>query len=208
MTIRRGEPWGEVRAVPDDVRIVDDDLALHHWVVRHRSAGQAITDVGVRRGDLARTCGGGPPGRLDGEALYAPVDILRITADPGSAYERVTWAVSHLVARRCWWRGEVLLAMNAEFYGAFDVAPRAHPNDGRADLVRVSGDMPWRSRRAARRRAVTGTHLPHPQLASRQAATFEEQFTRPLVLWVDGERWGTASRIRIDVEPDALAVYL
>lgn len=208
MTIRRGEPWGEQRPVPTDVRLVDDDLALHHWVVRHRSAGQPITDIGVRRGDLARTCGGGADGRFGGPVLYAPIDVLRVVADPGTAAERVTWVTSHLVARRSWWRGEVAFVMNSEFYGPADVAPRAHPNDAKADLLRVAGGMSARDRLTAVRRARTGTHLPHPMLSTGRAAHLDEHFARPLVLWADGERWGTASHITVDVEPDALSVYL
>lgn len=211
MTIRRGQTWGEARQLPTDIRVVDDDLALHHWVVDHRRRQREITDVGVRRGDLARTCGGGADGRFDdrtAEVMYVPIDIVRVTADPGSAHERTTWSVAHVVARRSWWRGEVHFVMNAEFYGAGDVVPRGHPNDGRVEVLRVDPAMPWRARWAARRRARSGSHLPHPQLATRQGAALSVVMQRPLVVWVDGERWGQATTLRIEVEPDAMHVYL
>ncbi len=208
MTIRRGDPWGEPARVPIEVRIVDGDRSAHHWVTTHRRAGLPIAPVGVRAGDLARTCGGGGAGRFDGPVLYAPVDVLRVTADPGTPAERVTWSVAHVVARRSWWRGEVVLVMNAQFLGAYDVAPRAHPNDGLAEALRVDPAASWRTRLAARRRARTGTHLPHPQLTVQRAPSMRWRLARPLVIWVDGERWGTAGELRVDVEPDALHVYV
>ena len=40
-----------------------------------------------------------------------------------------------------WWRGRVVAAMNAEFLGPWDVAPRAHPGDGLLDVLDVSPAM-------------------------------------------------------------------
>ena len=51
---------------------------------------------------------------------------------------------------------------------AHDVAPRAHPNDGRFDVVEVSAAMPARARLQAWRRLATGTHVPHPDITTRR----------------------------------------
>ena len=67
--------------------------------------------------------------------------------------------------------------------------------------------MPMRARRQARERARTGTHLPHPQLHATQSASVTATFERPLVVWVDGVRWGTATDITVTCEPDALTIY-
>ena len=204
MTIRKGESWGEVRRPPDGLRIVTDDSALHDWINRHRLAGEPIREVGIGGGDLARSAGGGRPGRFDGEVLAAPFDVVRVTADDG----REIWSCSHIVARRSWWRGEVAFAMTAQFLGDYDVAPRSHPNDGKADILRVAATMPLRVRIAARRRARTGTHLPHPQLSFTQTAATTLTFDRPLVVRVDGRRWGTARELQLTVEPDAYTGYV
>ena len=134
--------------------------------------------------------------------MTAPVDLLRVEAGG-----RTTWAVAHVVARRSWWRGEVLLAMNAQFLDGYDVAPRSHPNDGKVDVVRVAAAMPLRARLQARTRARTGTHVPHPQLTVTQSSSYDATFARPLVLWVDGVRWGTAKELRLTVAPDALTIF-
>jgi diacylglycerol kinase family enzyme len=146
--------------------------------------------------------GGGGPARFDGTHVRAVVDLVRVTADG-----RELWALAHVVVRRRWWRGEVVLVMNAEFLGPYDVVPRSHPNDGRVDVVRVDPSMSVRARLQARRRARTGTHLPHPQLAVQSTATWHATFDRPLRLFVDGKRNGVVRDLRIEVVPDALTVH-
>ncbi|MEQ1698893.1 MAG: hypothetical protein ABMA25_02235 [Ilumatobacteraceae bacterium] len=201
MTIRKGEPWGEATESPGDLRVVATDRAAREWVVAQE--GRTLLPVGLGGGDLAHTLGGGTTGRFPGTVVKAPIDLLRVQADDG----RTTVAVAHVIARRSWWRGEVFFAMNAQYVGEYDVAPRSHPNDGKVDTLRVSADMSWRERLQAKGRARTGTHLPHPKLTARQSPLAEARFQRPLVVWVDGVRWGTAAGLTITVEPDALTVY-
>lgn len=201
MTIEKGMPWGVAVPSPQDLRIVPTDRAAREFVVTQRERGDSLHPLGLGGGDMARTMGGGQ-GRFPGTVTQATIDLLRVQCS-----DRITWAVAHVVARRTWHHGEVLFAMNAEFFGEYDVAPRSHPNDGRVDIVHVAADMPWRARRAAAKRSRTGTHLPHPQLATRQVADYSVAFARPLVIWVDGVRWGSAADLTITVEPDALTVY-
>jgi hypothetical protein len=200
--MRRGEPWGEQVQSPDFLRVVPTDRDAREWVVALRESGRAMQPVGLGGGDLARTLGGGTPGRFPGTVVSAPVDLLRVEADG-----ETTWAVAHVVARRGWWRGEVWAAMNAQFFGDLDVAPRSHPNDGKVDVLHVATAMPLRARRQARQRARTGTHLPHPQLQATQVPSAVVVFERPLVVWVDGVRWRTTRQLTVTCEPDALPVY-
>jgi diacylglycerol kinase family enzyme len=149
-----------------------------------------------------RAVGGtGDEGRLHGEVALLPVDIVRATID---AEQR--WFAAHLVARRSWWRGEVVAAMNAQHLGRWDVAPRSHPNDGRIDIVRISPEMSMRDRWRARSRAVQAAHVPHPHIQITSTATTTLRFARPMQLWLDGEVWTTASSVELTVEPDALLV--
>jgi YegS C-terminal NAD kinase beta sandwich-like domain len=200
--IRKGEPWGEPVLPPSDLPVMADDAAAGDWVRHEREAGRSMLPLGVAGGDLARTMGGGAPGRFSGTVVVASVDIVRV-----EVAGRVTWAVAHVIARRSWWRGEVHLAMNAQFLGTYDVAPRSHPNDGRVDLIDVASSTSVRTRLQARARARTGTHLPHPELAASQTAAVEWRFERPLDLWVDGRLWCRASSAVLRVEPDALLLH-
>jgi YegS C-terminal NAD kinase beta sandwich-like domain len=203
MTIRKGEPWGEAVAVPPDLTVLHDDLAVHRWVVAQRQRAETVRALGLAGGDLARTMAGGGPDQFQSGATRLPLDLVRVEAEGAT-----TWSVAHVVARRSWWRGEVVLAMTAQYLGDADVAPRAHPNDGKVDVLRVDPAMPMQARWQAARRARTGSHLPHPQLRMSQVAQTTVELVRPLVVWVDGIRWLTAGALTLTVEPDAYIAYV
>ncbi len=202
MTIRRGEPWGEAAVCPTDLRVVATDRDLREWVVWHRARGQSIRDVGVSGGDLARTCGGATGDNPS--SAKVTLDAMRVTIDDAGP----TWGVAHVVARRGWLGDEVVMVMNSQFFGSYDVAPRGHPNDGKVDVMRVDSAMGWRERLHARQRARTGTHVPHPLLSTQSGADVDLLFDRPMVVWIDGVRCGTARRVRVNVEPDAFTAYV
>jgi len=202
VTIRKGEPWGESVAAPAGLEIFADDRAVSRSVADRFGGGVPLAEVGVRGGDMARTLGGGGAGRFEGHVVRAPIDLLRVQAD---GHEH--WAFAHVVLRRSWWRGEVVLAMNAQFLGPFDVAPRSHPNDGRVDVLRVDPSMGVRTRLQARRRARTGVHVPHPQLSLRSSAEWQGAFDRPIGLWIDGEHVADVRAVNVVVQPDALIVH-
>lgn len=203
MTIRKGEPWGEPAEVPaEGLEVADSDRRASRSLELQRDAGRPFAPMGVAHGDMARTMGGGAAGRFDGTLVKAPVDLLHVTAD-GVGH----LALAHVVVRRSWWRGEVVVAMNAQFLGPYDVAPRGHPNDGRVEVVRVDPAMPVRARWNARARARTGTHLPHPQLEVRSTGEWHHRFDRPMPLWLDAERCGDVRELTITVLPDALTLY-
>jgi len=149
-------------------------------------------------GDLLATLGG-PAGGVN---RYR-IDVLRVRADG-----RDLLAVAHVVARGySWWRGPVVAALNAEYVGRWDVAPRAHPGDGRLDVVEVDATMSMRARWQAWRRLPTGTHVPHPQVRARQTASVSWTFDRPRRLWVDGVRRGTVRSLSVSVEPGLATVH-
>ena len=203
MTIRPGEAWGSVGAPPADVRRVDDDAALRQWVEQHGGAVPSVA-MAPRRGDCWRASGGrAERDRVASgdEVAVLPWDVLEVEADG-----RRLWAVAHVVARGRLWTGELVALMNVDHRGSWDVAPRAHPNDGRVDVVQVEAGFPWRARWQARRRLPLGTHLPHPGIRVRQAETAEFRFTRPRRLFVDGVAEGSVRMLRVRVHPDRLVL--
>lgn len=206
MTIRKGEPWGEAVRSPADLHLAATDADARDWVVRHRERDVDVPPFGVTGGDLARTIGGGAPGRFPGTVTRAPIDLLRL-----EAAGRTTWAVAHVVARHRWWQGELRFVMNAQFFGRFDVAPKAHPNDGLADVLVVDAAVSVRARWQARGRARTGSHLPHPGLQASRTATVAWTLPEGTTLWVDGVRWMNAPAegclVMVVVEPDGAIVH-
>lgn len=202
MTIRKGEAWGTLGPAPAGAVRVHSDQELHRVVNIARLASASLPPVALLGGSLMRAVGGsGDANRLDGEVALLPVDLVRVDLD-----DTTSWAVAHVVARRSWLRGPIIAAMNAEFIRDWDVTPRGHPNDGRIDILEVSAAMSRRDRWRARRRLPAGTHVPHPSISVRQAATFEQTFDRPMKVWVDDIAMGEVRTLRLLVEPDALVV--
>ena len=198
MTVKPGADWGEVVSMPGDLIGVSTDAALREAL----SQGAAVR---VGGGDLFRTVGASPS--AGGTALELPIDLLRIVAD-GVATDAVAHVVARVPGRLGGWRGPILCVMNVEYLGGHDVAPRAHPNDGRFDVVEVSPSMSLRARGQAYRRLATGTHVPHPDIAARRGREETFTFDRPLQLWIDGVSTGTVRSLTVSVAPDAAVVYV
>jgi hypothetical protein len=201
VTIERGQDWGRRVDRPHDLVEVAGDAEAGALVTRLRRAAQPLPVLGLLAGDLRRTLGRQDRvARLDHEVSEFTVD-LGVVAVAGEEH----WFLSHVVARRSWWRGEVVAAMNAQFLGSWDVAPRGHPNDGRLDLVRV-GHMTVGERWKAWRRLPSGTHLPHPDIEARPVAELDLALSAPLTVRADGIARGVTDRLVVRVEPDALTV--
>jgi YegS C-terminal NAD kinase beta sandwich-like domain len=197
MPIEKGEAWGTPGPLPEGAVVVHSDAQARAVVERARRAGEAIPPIGLLGGDLCRTVGGvGDEARLrSDEAVQLPVDLGAVLIDG-----RLHWFVAHLVARKRWWRGRVYAAMNAEFLGTWDVAPKSHPNDGRLDTFDVT--MSTGDRFKARSRLATGTHVPHPGIKERRVTAVQVD-VGGLDVWLDGECVGSAQSLSIRVEPDS-----
>ena len=210
MTIRKGQEWGDLVAPAPGMRTVTSDAQLRDLVVECRASGQPFPVVGLLGGDMMRTIGGsGDASRFAGaEPIpHVPIDIVEVVADD----DRRSWFVSHLVARRSvwtggWWVGRATVAMNAQFLGTWDVAPRSHPNDGRVDVVTAEAALTLQQRWLARRRLPLGTHVPHPAITVKPQAAATIDLGHSLPVRLDGRAWGTARMLRLSVEPDALVI--
>ena len=199
MTIEKGRPWGSAGPLAVDGVVAATDAEVRALVEQARQAGRPPAEVGLVGGDLCRNVGGsGDRARLaTPDAVRLPVDVAAVTID-GESH----WFVAHLVARRSWWRGRVVAVMNAQWIGRWDVAPRSHPNDGLLDLF--DGSPSLDDRWKARRRLITGTHVPHPAIVQRRTDALELELDPPLDVYLDGVKVGRGRHLEIRVEPDAL----
>ena len=202
MTIAKGQPWGSPGALGVRAPVVHGDRELSR-LLEDESGRLDITEVGLLGGDLCKTVGGrGDQTRLrTPEAMRLPIDVGLCWLD-GVEHR----FVAHLVARRSWWRGRVVAVMNAQWIGQWDVAPRSHPNDGLLDVF--DGDMALDDRFKARRRLVTGTHVPHPRITQSRVAEVNLTFDSPQDVWLDGERVGRATEVVARAQPDALTIVV
>lgn len=202
MTIEKGKEWGAPGPLPEDGVIVRSDAEARAVLEDARRAARPFPVLGLVGGDLCRTLGGrGDEGRLRSErAVTFPVDLGEALVD-GVLH----LFVAHLLARDRLWR-DVFVAMNAQWRGAWNLGPRAHPNDGRLDTYRATlalGDLP-----KVRARLHHGAHLPHPRINERRAAAVQVELDRERRVEMDGEPVGRGRRISVRVEPDALRVVV
>lgn len=202
MTIEKGAPWGEAGALPDHGVVVRADAEARRVVEAAHRAGAPYPVLGLLGGDLCRTLGGrGDEARLrSAGAMTFPIDLGQVLVDG-----RLHLFVAHAIARNRLWTRAVI-AMNAQWYGGWNLGPRAHPNDGLVDTydahLRV-GDL-----RKVRARLAAGAHLPHPRIRERRAAGVQFDLERSLDVWLDGERVDAGRRLSVRVEPDALRVVV
>lgn len=201
MPIRKGEDWGEPGGLPPGGVVVHSDAEARAVVEQARRDRVTPPPLGLLGGDLCRTLGGnGDEARLrSGDARRLPVDLGLVLLDG-----RLHAFVAHLVVRRGWWRGPIVAAMNAQFLGDWDVAPRAHPADGRLDLLEVAAAMPPAQRWQARSRLRSGTHVPHPDISERRVTAVQLEMPAPMPVRLDGDLVGTSRTLSVRVEPDAL----
>ena len=195
MPIRKGEDWGSPGHLPVDTPVAGSDAeAAALFAADHRL-------VALSGGDLCRTLGGRGDiaDRLGGEATICAIDVGVVRGDGIDEL-----FVAHVVARGRWWHGAGLVAMNASTVGDLRLGPRAHPGDGLLDVT--EGSLPWRQLIAARSRARTGDHLPHPDLRVRRELELQISFAAPRLVFADGRRIGRARDLSLSLLPAALQV--
>ena len=200
--IAKGQPWGEPAPLPADGVVVRSDAEARAVIEEARRANRRVPVLGLLGGDLCRTLGGGgDAARLrSSEAMTFPVDLGAALLDG-----RLHWFASHLVARnRTWTRAFV--AMNAQWLGHWNVAPRGHPDDGVLDTFDVRLPLTGLPQVASRLR--TGSHLPHPGIKERRAPAVQLGLDRRLPVWLDGTKVGMARDLSVRIEPDALRVVV
>lgn len=203
MPVEKGRDWGQPEPLPGHGVVVASDAAAAEVVEQARRAGEdTLPPLGLTGGDLCRTLGGtGDEARLrSAEATAFDVDLGAVLVDG-----RLFFFVAHVVARSRLWR-RTIAAMNAEFLGRWDVAPRAHPGDGQLDIVDArllaSDLLPVRSRLA------TGSYLPHPRITVRRVPAAQFGLDPPLKVRLDGRSLGAARNLAIRLEPAALRVHI
>ena len=206
MSIARGRDWGEIGPIPAEAVTAATDADAAAVVAAARRAGHPAPPVMLTGGDLARTLGA--PGERPAPGGGQPRQGARVFIDIGAALVdgRLVWFAAHLVARRAWWRGRVLVVANAAFMGRGNVAPRAHPGDGRLDVLDCELGLGARIR--ARSRLAAGTHVPHPAIEQRRVAAAQFDLDPALDVYADGRRLARAGTVSVRVEPAALEIWI
>lgn len=194
MAIERGEDWGAAGAIPAGTPQADTDAALADLC--RAGASHAI----VTAGDLARTLGIGPDRQPGAVGHLLPVDAIEVGLDD----QDLRLAIAHVLVGHWLFDASQLALMNAAFVGPRNLAPRAHPGDGKLDVVTM--EVPFADRVKGRRRQRLGTHIPHPGIAIRRRERESVTFARPQPVWLDGRRLGRVRRLSARIVPAAITV--
>ena len=202
MPIERGKDWGDDAPLGLVDVIARTDAEVRTVVEESWAAGTEVPSIALLGGDLWRALGS-PVGGLQRirsrDAKMVPIDAAQVRLD-----DRSCVAVAHVFCMKSWWHGPITAVMNSEWRDTWRVAPKAHPNDGRFDLL--EGDLPIRERWLARSRLRTGDHLPHSGIRSERVTHLERTFERPFRIRIDGVDEGRHRSIAVRVVPDAFNV--
>lgn len=193
MTIRKGEEWGRTDTVPDAaVPAADDTSVAAAW-----SLGVVPLATG---GNLHSSLGSPSPKQVGDACMRFPVDALEVTVTASGTAETVVAASDVVVGR--WMRGDFAVVSANGRWAGLDIAPRAHPNDGFLHVLSIPRGVRVRQRLAARKRAVLGTHVPHPDITVTRGESFTASNTSRSRLLVDGRRWDRWESVAVRVLPD------
>ena len=202
MTIRNGQPWGQIGSLPESGVVIESDSELRTVVLECMRSGTPFPVFGLLNGDLWRAVGApvGGINRLKGEkAQTVSIDLVEVRLD-----EQTNWFCSHMLIRNRLWHGNTAAVMNSEWIGPWRVAPRAHPNDGKVDIL--EGALPLGQRVIARQRIRTGDHIPHPKIKVSQKSAWSTTSGALSNVYLDGQKVGNFKAIKLQVLPDALTV--
>jgi hypothetical protein len=219
--IRPGEEWGEPTDDAPDAVVAGDDAALAAAVPTDAAAVPLVRFL-PGGSDLARAVGLAPTttdARPRGVAL--PVDA--IVTDLGVAMNLVVLGRAP-DALRVWHRprhvtvtvdgrivydgpATTVVVANGQFCGHADLVPRGHPGDGRMEIQVYA--LRAGERAGMRRRLATGTHLPHPRIATASGRTVAVQGVGAgLPVSLDGHASGRVTGIGARVRHPALRLLI
>lgn len=209
MTIRKGEQWGEPCSAPVGL----PEFATERDLGFHVRGNGVIPQAILKSGTLFQALGIAAP-TPDRERIKVLIDLIKVAYTDLDGRDRDDIAVGSVLIGRRSWLGDLCIISNCGYMGTREVLSKAHPNDGVMDVLTVSSLMPFMQRLQAWRRIPTSSHLPHPDITTKQIERFSwplEGNESPLKrarLVIDGEALGLVKSVRMQVIPDAITLYV
>ena len=198
MTIRKGEQWGTRISKPSRIRHVSSDAEI----------AQCSSEdyISVGGGDIFTTLGSPAFISDSDECTLLPMDALQVKILLSDASEKSFKAASCIEVGSLMSplkSGRYICVTNGGIVSGRNFAPRAHPNDGRLDIMLVAETMSFRDRLTARKKALTGTHVPHPSISLRQDETFStKRLGERDTLRIDGITAANWLEVSVSIVPD------
>lgn len=192
--ISRGEPWGTSTTRSADDVVIVGDIALANSSQHHRLV--------VSGGDIAHSLGNPPIPRIGSKCIEVAIDALQVVVSRGNGNVEETIASSSVIIGS-WFRGRLVCVTNGGSVSKRNVSPRAHPNDGFFDVMKIDSAMGIQQRLLARQKAILGSHIPHPHITNNRRQKIEVfRFSRREKLRIDGRRIESWTKVQIEILPD------
>lgn len=206
MTIKRGQDWGQLVERPDRLHIFDDDSSFGSFLSDNRALDWSSMNFAILKSEAARDLGLSGARTDSSQMLRTSFDLIEVQAQVGDL--RITrFLVGQAVLGNGFFRGRTVGVFNVSFHAGRDWAPRAHPNDGKMDVVEFAKDMKFAQRFAAYRKLKTGSHLPHPDISYHQSNQYQFDDLRATRLTVDSLDLGAVKTCTFQVIVDAVTLY-
>ncbi|MBD26918.1 MAG: hypothetical protein CL452_04125 [Acidimicrobiaceae bacterium] len=202
MNIEKGRSWGSLSPLPPEGVIIKTNKELLEKVNDCKRQGIDLPTFGLLGGDLWRTLGG----RRAEERLYGG-EATTLDIDLGCALldGKIFWFCAHMfIGSKL--KGEKIFISNVAHYGKMNPAPKAHPGDGKFDMLEVKLS-PFQTFKAVKR-VSAGTHIPHPGIKYKQVSSEQFSFGKKLSIEIDGKNIGKFSTVSIRIENEALRVVI
>ena len=202
MNIEKGRSWGSLSPLPPEGVIIKTNKELLEKVNNCKRQGIDLPTFGLLGGDLWRTLGG----RRAEERLYGG-EATTLDIDLGCALldGKIFWFCAHMfIGSKL--KGEKIFISNVAHYGKMNPAPKAHPGDGKFDMLEVKLS-PFQTFKAVKR-VSAGTHIPHPGIKYKQVSSEQFSFEKKLSIEIDGKNIGKFSTVSIRIENEALRVVI
>ena len=190
--IRRGEPWGLETTWPEDAVIIHSDHAL--------ALADPSRPVFLASGDISRSLGHPSMPSGDGKCTEVRIDAMLCTVASSAGERKIVAASSIIVGSH--WRHRHMIISNGGWWNEWNIAPRAHPNDGIVELLTLSEKMTMRQRWLAKRKMRTGTHLPHPDISMVRISSATVDRISGEKLLIDGQAVSIWESLSVEVLPD------
>lgn len=199
MTIQRGQEWGVPITVKSAFSVLNSDQQLQS------TAPDEICFMAS--GDIATTVGSPSPPTEGDTRRLVDIDAILCTVHFTDGTTKIVHSGGGIfigtLLRPFPAQQRLVVVTNTGLHRGCNYAPRAHPNDGKFDVVQFGADMSLRERVMAKNRLGTGTHVPHPKISVQQHTEFRvDRQTQSERLLIDDMSMSHWRSIEMSLLPD------
>ena len=202
MKVNKGQGWGFAAPLPSDGLNIRTNKDLIDQITSYKRDGKSLPVFGLLGGDLWRTLGG----RHDESRLYRD-DATTVDVDLGCVLldGKIYWFCAHMLIGSKYFGNRVFIS-NAAHYGKNNPTPKAHPGDGKFDILET--ELSAVQTIKAIKRLSAGTHIPHPEIKYERVESKQLSFDQKMRVEIDGQKLGKFKNVLLRIENQGLRVVV